>query len=89
MIRFIINDYFNSDLNVSLAVVGCENYTELCTRYGINTYPTVLLFTPSTVSNPTPLPGILDPTQLLAAFSQTGEDERDPLVRTISKQFDW
>lgn len=74
--------FLNSALNISLTVVGCDNYTELCSRYRIKSYPTVLVFTPSTINNPMPLIGILDSTQLLAVLTQS-EDKHSSLVRTL------
>ena len=67
-------------LNVSLGVIGCDNYTEICFRYQIKAYPTVLLFTPSTINNPSLLTGTLDSTQLLMVLGQY-EDKLGSLVR--------
>lgn len=61
---------FSEDLNISLAIVGCENHTELCISYQVTVYPTVLLFTPSTIKNPTPISGIMDSSHLLAELGQ-------------------
>ena len=64
-------------LNVSLATVGCDEFTELCTRLHVTTYPTVLLFTPSTLHSPQPLTGTLDSIHLLAALGQLSTDHDD------------
>lgn len=70
-------------LNVSLTTVGCDEYTELCTRFQVTDYPTVLIFTPSTLHSPVPLTGPLDATHLLAALGQPiRESEHISLVRS-------
>lgn len=69
-------------LNVSLATVGCDEFTDLCTRFHITTYPTVLVFTPSTLHSPEPLAGALDSSHLLAALGQSSaERDATSLVR--------
>ena len=68
-------------LNTSLAVVGCDDYTDLCTRFHITSFPTVLLFTPPTIDDPVPLTGTLDSTHLLKALGQSiDKPGENPLV---------
>jgi thioredoxin-related protein len=55
-------------------MVGCDEYTDLCTRFHITSFPTVLLFTPSTIDDPVPLTGTLDSTHLLKALGQLSDE---------------
>lgn len=75
-------------LNSSLAVVGCDEYTDLCTRFHVTAFPTVLLFTPPTINDPAPLTGILDSTHLLKALAQSSDEPGEiPLVKQYNG--DW
>ena len=62
-------------------MVGCDEYTDLCARFHITSFPTVLLFTPSTIGGPVPLMGTLDSTHLLRALGQSSDESvENPLV---------
>lgn len=75
-------------LNASLAVVGCDEYTDLCTRFHITAFPTILLFTPPTIDNPVSLTGTLDSTHLLKALVQSSNEPGDiPLVKQYNLKF--
>ncbi len=69
--------------NVSLTLVICDEWTDLCTRVGILTYPTALFFTPHTLHTPTPLTS-LDTPHILNALGlyPLDSDNQNQLVRT-------
>ena len=58
----------------SMAVVNCADYPDLCSSYGIVTYPTVLLFRASP-NDWIPYKGMMDSRQMLKALlHQQAED---------------
>lgn len=69
--------------------MNCADFTDLCSRYGVTTFPTALLFTPSTLHTPSPLtakPSTLDSVHILNALGQqsleeTDDNENEELVR--------
>lgn len=76
--------FFVTALNSSLAMVGCDEYTDLCARFHITSFPTVLLFTPPTIDDPVPFMGTLDSTHLLKALGQSSDESvESPLVVII------
>ena len=70
--------------SASVAIVYCDEYTDLCTRFHITSFPTVLLFTLPTIDDPLPLTGTLDSSHLLKALYQSDDEPGDnPLVEYI------
>jgi len=75
--------YCYTAASVALGSVACDGYTDLCTRYNITTYPTVLTFTPDTLASPThfsPSVGIIDSVHLVKLLDKNPDKKENTLV---------
>ena len=85
--KFIIMSlyyYFSAD-SVALGGVACNAYTDLCTRYNITDYPTVLIFTPNTLGSPAYFPqsaGVIDSVRLQKLLNKKQVKKENTLVKS-------